>query len=95
MKLLIADDEQRIRKGLLSSVTSVYLATDGEEALEQARRVRPQIIISDIKMPGLTGLDLAEHIKKYAMDTAVILLTGFSDFEYAQRALRNECLTIC
>lgn len=96
MKLLVADDEQRIRNGLLSlpwesiGIQKVYQAENGIEAIEVLKKEKIDIIISDVKMPGLSGLDLAEHIKQYAMDTAVILLTGFSDFEYVQRALRNE-----
>ena len=47
------------------------------------------ILVSDIRMPGISGLELAEYIQKCAMDTAIVLLTGFSDFEYARTALRN------
>ena len=50
------------------------------------------IVISDIKMPGLSGLELAEFVQKNSLDTAVVLLTGFSEFEYAQKALRNGVL---
>ena len=96
MKLLIADDEQRIRKGLLSlpwetmGIEEVCQAENGIEAMEILKTGKVDIIISDIKMPGFSGLELAEYIKKYAIDTAIILLTGFSDFEYVQHALRHE-----
>lgn len=43
-------------------------------------------------MPGLSGLELAEYVSKNNLDTAVVLLTGFSEFEYAQKALRNGVL---
>ena len=95
MKLLIADDESRIRKGLLSlswnsiGIDRVYEAENGLKAEEILKEKNIDIFISDIKMPGLSGLELAEYVQQYKMDTAVILLTGFSEFEYAQKALRN------
>ena len=96
MKLLVADDERTIRNGLLSlpwesiGIQQVYQAENGLTAKEILKEEKIYIIISDIKMPGLSGLELAEYIKECAMDTAVILLTGYSDFEFARRALRNE-----
>lgn len=95
MKLLVADDEGRIRKGLLSlpwetiGIERVYEAENGLEALDILKEKKIDIVISDIRMPGLTGLELAEYVYKHSMDTAVILLTGFSEFEYAQKAIRN------
>lgn len=96
MKLLIADDEQTIRNGLLSlpwdkmGIDQVYQAENGLAAKEILREEKVDIVISDIKMPGLSGLELAEYINECSMDTAVIFLTGYSDFEYARRALRNQ-----
>ena len=96
MKLLIADDEQTIRNGLLSlpwkniGIEEVYQAENGLAAKEILKAERIDIVISDIKMPGLSGLELAEYIKECSMDTAVIFLTGYSDFEYARRAIRNQ-----
>lgn len=96
MNLLIADDELTIRKGLLSlpwntiGITEVYVAENGLEAKEILGSQTVDIIISDIRMPGMTGLDLAEYIKEHALDIAVILLTGFSEFEYARQAIHNQ-----
>lgn len=95
MRLLIADDERTIRMGLLSlpwetiGITKVYQVENGLEAMEVLKEKKIDILVSDIRMPGISGLELAEYIQKYAMDTAVVLLTGFSDFEYARTALRN------
>lgn len=95
MRLLIADDERTIRMGLLSlpwetiGITKVYQVENGLEAMEVLKEKKIDILVSDIQMPGISGLELAEYIQKYAMDTAVVLLTGFSDFEYARTALRN------
>ena len=69
--VLIADDEAMPRTVLKEhipweelSVTQVHLATDGEEAVEQARRFRPEIIISDIKMPRRNGLEMAAAVRE-------------------------------
>lgn len=70
--VLIADDEAMPRTVLKEhipweelSVTQVHLATDGEEAVEQARRFRPEIIISDIKMPRRNGLEMAAAVREF------------------------------
>ena len=96
MKLLIADDEITIRKGMLSlpwneiGIEKVYEAENGLQAKELLIKEAVDIIISDIRMPGFTGLELAEYVKECGIDCAVILLTGFSEFEYAQQAIKNQ-----
>lgn len=93
--VLIADDEAMPRTVLQEhipwnelSVTNVYLATDGEEAVEQARRFRPDIIISDIKMPHLSGLEMAAAVREFLPDCQFIFLSGYSDKEYLKGAIR-------
>lgn len=96
MNLLIADDEMAIRRGLLSlpwsqiGIEKVYEAENGIQAKEILQNSRVDIVISDIKMPGLSGLELAEYIRELNLDTAIILLTGFSDFNFAQQAIRSQ-----
>lgn len=98
MKLLVADDEMTIRRGLLSlpwntiGIEEVFEAENGLAAMEILQSHRVDVMISDVRMPGRTGLELAEYVKEYDLDTAVILLTGFSDFEYAQQAIRSGVL---
>ena len=83
MILLIADDEKTIRNGLLYlpwadiGIEEVYQAENGLAAKEILKEKRIDIVISDIKMPGLSGLELAEYIKECSMDTAVVFLTGY------------------
>ncbi len=94
MNLLIADDEELIRRGMLSlnwksiGIDEVYSAANGYEAENLLNTEKLDIVIFDIRMPGFTGLDLSKMIKEKSMDTAVILLTGFSEFQYAQEAIR-------
>lgn len=95
MKLLIADDEALIRKGLVSldwasiGMEEVFSVSNGDEARDLLMTVPVDIVIFDIRMPGMTGLELAELIKKNSMDIAVVLLTGFSEFDYARRAITS------
>ena len=94
MKLLIADDEQKIRVGMASldwdsiGITEVSLAVNGVEAKKLLEQEPFDIMICDIKMPGLTGLELAAYVQEHTLDTSVILLSGFSDFEYARTAIK-------
>ncbi|XME02244.1 response regulator [Lachnospiraceae bacterium C1.1] len=94
MRLLIADDEEMIRSGLLSldwksiGIDEVYSASNGLEAADLIGSEKIDIVIFDIRMPGMTGIELAKYVKEKSLDTAVILLTGFSEFEYAREALR-------
>lgn len=96
MNLLIADDELFIRQGLLSldwksiGISEVYSASNGSEVRDLLISTQIDIAMLDIRMPGMSGLELAEMVREFSLDTAVILLTGFSDFEYARQALRSE-----
>ena len=95
MNLLIADDEMLIRKGLLSlnwssiGIDEVYSASNGNEVEELLLSEHIDLAMLDIRMPGKSGLELAELVQRHSLDTAIILLTGFSDFEYARQALRS------
>lgn len=94
MKLLIADDEAVIRRGLISldwksiGVTEVYSVANGMEAKELLNETPIDLVIFDIQMPGFSGLELAQMVKERSLDTAVVLLSGFSEFEYARSALK-------
>jgi len=93
-KVLIADDEPLIRESLRDSVLEllpgsavVAEAEDGEEALAQARESRPDILLVDIRMPFLSGLEFIERLADLELDCAVIVVTGHDEFEYARKAL--------
>ncbi|WP_438444153.1 response regulator transcription factor [Gorillibacterium sp. sgz5001074] len=94
-KLLIVDDESWCREGLMKLIGSEHLgwevvgeASDGEEALALIETAKPDLIITDIRMPVVDGLMLTERLAQAGSEIMVILLTGYRDFEYAQRALR-------
>jgi len=91
--MVIADDELVIRQGLLSinwskyGVTVLGAAANGNEALTMIISGHPQILITDIRMPGLDGLKLIEAAKEQVPEIQSILLTGYEDFSYAKTAI--------
>lgn len=95
MRLLIAEDELWLRKRLVSTIdwssygiSEVYEAEDGGEALEIALKEKPDIVITDIRMPELSGIDLMKKLNENSIFSKMIVVSGYDDFEYAQGALR-------
>jgi two-component system response regulator YesN len=93
--ILIVDDFPVIRSGLRRILTEnplglepVLEAADGAEALQLVRRHHPAIIIMDIKMPGLNGLQAIQVIRAEQPDTKIVILTAYNDFNYVQKALQ-------
>lgn len=95
MTILIAEDEpsfRRLIKSILEDLRPRYkilAVADGEEALDIFRTTRIDILLSDIKMPGMDGLDLIKIIREEQKETAIILISGYGDFEFAQRAIQS------
>ncbi len=94
-KLLIADDEAIIRKGLRNSINWNELnieiigeAEDGEIALKLASEMEPHIIMLDICMPFLNGLELIKKLKEANQKCLIIIITGYDQFEYMHEALK-------
>jgi signal transduction histidine kinase len=93
-KLLLVDDEEGIRKVLGISLMDigyqVLTAGSGEEALQVFRSESPTLVLTDIKMPGMDGIELLQVIKRECPDTEVIMLTGHGDLGLAIRSLQYE-----
>ncbi|MEF9894534.1 MAG: response regulator, partial [Clostridia bacterium] len=94
-RILIADDEPKIRRGLHAQIERMALdlqvvgeAEDGEQALKCARELAPDIVLVDINMPFLNGLDFIERLKGVCPDARTIVVTGFEDFEYVRRSMQ-------
>lgn len=94
MKILICDDESTILNGLNQLIKNgkfnfkeILLAEDGLEAIEQIKKHKPEIIITDINMPKLNGLEMIESILDIVPKSKIIILSGYSDFSYAQKAI--------
>ncbi len=93
INMLIADDEYAIRTGLASlpwpeqGITLIFAACDGLEALEATKKHRIDILLTDICMPGLSGVELGELALGSNPEMKIIFLTGYDDFEFARRAV--------
>lgn len=94
-KLMIVDDEENIRFGLSTAYgweklgfSVSYLAKNGYDAIEYLQKHPVDVILSDIKMPILDGLELAAFLQSNYPEILLVLLSGFAEFEYAQKALR-------
>lgn len=93
-KLLIIDDEEGIRKVLTLSLTNdgyeVSAAAGGEEGIEIFKKESPPIILTDIKMPGMDGIETLKRIKELNPDAEVIMITGHGDMDLAIEALKLD-----
>ncbi|MBW2107295.1 MAG: response regulator [Deltaproteobacteria bacterium] len=93
-KILVIDDEESIRTLLKVSLShkgyEVILAEDGESGIKAFRASRPPIVITDIKMPGMDGIEVLKHIKQVDPDTRIIVITGHGEMEAAIEALQLE-----
>lgn len=96
-RLLIVDDEEIIVNGLHEIFNSlkhldldVYKAYSGEEAIEWLNRTRIDIVLTDIRMPEIDGLQLLEVIRKSWPQCRVIFLTGYNEFEYVYKAIQHS-----
>lgn len=94
-KVLVVDDEEEIRDGMVRKVDWTSLgfeivgtAENGVEALEVAEQEKPDVIMTDIRMPYMDGLELVEQVSMVLPGIKIIVFSGFEDFEYAQRAIR-------
>jgi YesN/AraC family two-component response regulator len=94
-RVLIVDDEPIICEGLRRSVRwsefnceVAGTAANGMEGLEKVRELKPDILISDISMNNMDGLAMVAAVKSERPDMEVTLLTGYRNFEYAQRAIK-------
>jgi len=94
--ILLVDDEADIREVLSLSLSDmgyeVYSAENGKEALRIFREVNPPIVLTDIKMPGIDGIELLCQIKKENPDTQVVMITGHGDMELAIKSLQHEAI---
>src|SRR5438105_257503 len=88
IRILLADDHALVREGtrrLLESEDDVEVvaeAASGEEAIEAARRLHPDIAVMDIAMPGIGGIEATRAIKVYCPETAVLVLSAYDDEPY-------------
>ena len=92
--VLFADDETWVIFGLKRMIEKSGLpfrvigeTNDGVTTLEEVEKKKPDVLFSDIRMPGYTGLELLEHIQEKKLDVKVVFVSGYAEFTYAQKAL--------
>ncbi len=90
--VLIVDDHPVVREGLRALITRrdirvVGEASSAQEALEEARRLRPDVVLMDIRLPDMDGLQATQLIKQELPRTAVIIVTNYQDQDYIRRAV--------
>ncbi|MDR3334887.1 MAG: response regulator [Treponema sp.] len=97
MRLLILDDDLQIREGIEKGIDwkslgfdEVRSAADGIEGLKIARELQPDIVLSDVRMPGMDGLEFLLQIKILFPKIKVMLISGYDDFEYLQKAVQYQ-----
>lgn len=102
MQILIADDENLVLNHLQAGIAwrelgleICAMAHNGQEALEYLLHHPVDILLTDIRMPGMNGLELCRQAREYNPDLPIILLTGYSDFEYARQAIGLQVLDYC
>ncbi|MGP3777340.1 response regulator transcription factor [Halanaerobium saccharolyticum] len=93
-KLLLVDDEKPIRKKLINNTDwkaegyQIFAAANGEEALKIIMEKGIDILVTDIQMPKLSGMNLIEKAKRNSSHLKVIVISGYAEFEYAQKSIR-------
>ncbi len=95
LKVFLVEDEIVVREGIRNNINwekygFIYSgdASDGELALPMIRKIKPDLLITDIKMPFMDGLALIELVRKELPATKIVIISGYDDFSYAQQAIR-------
>lgn len=100
MNLLIVDDEELTREGLINSIDwknlgidNIYQADDGFNAIIAAKKHKPEIILSDVRMPRLDGIEMAKKLREIIPDCSIIFMSGYSDKEYLKAAIKLKAVS--
>jgi len=98
-KLIIVDDEYSTRNGLKIcihwfdyGIEVAGEAENGNKGLELADRVRPDIVLTDVKMPGMDGIEMVKRLKERHPDTKIVFISGYDDIEYLKSAMKMDAV---
>ena len=98
VKVLVVDDHEMVRRGIKKmleiekGIAVVGEASNGAEAVEQAKKVHPDVVLMDIQMPGMNGLEATRKILEAKPQVAIIMLTVYDDDEYVLEAIKNGAM---
>lgn len=94
MKVLIVEDEQAARNGLVNllrqaddRIDVAGVASDGRQGLEQIRALSPELVLTDIRMPVMDGLEMIRAAQAQGLKTQYVVISAFAEFEYARQAM--------
>lgn len=94
-RIILVDDEEEVRKSIIRKIdwTAVGFAVvgdaeNGEDALEKIENLEPDVVLTDIRMPYMDGLTLAERIRQKYPSMKIVIFSGYDDFEYAKQAIK-------
>lgn len=94
-KIMLVDDEEEVRKSIIKKINwqdagfeVVGDAENGEDALEKIEQMEPDVLLTDIKMPYMDGLTMAEKVRQNYPLVKIVIFSGFDEFEYAKRAIK-------
>lgn len=100
MRLLIVEDEKLAREGLLKiidwakfGIDRIFVAEDGKQGLQMVKMYRPDILLTDIHLPGMDGIALAEKVCKLTPQCRIIFLSAYSDKDYLKAAIKLKALS--
>ncbi len=98
--IIVADDEEEIRRGIIRKVNWEAIgfrvigeAENGIEALELVEKMEPDLLLTDIRMPFLSGIEMARQIREIRPTVQIAFLSGFDDFSYAQKAIQYNIIS--
>ncbi len=98
--VIVAEDEWNLRKGLIRNIEWESLgfqvigeAENGVESLELVEKLEPDLLLTDVKMPLMTGIELAREVREIRPNTQIAFLSGYDDFSYAQQAIQYNVVS--
>lgn len=99
MKVLIVDDEKIVRKGIVSilqqafpDMQTIAEASNGEEAMKTVKTLLPDIVITDVKMPVIDGMELTKMIHTFDAEIKVIVLSSYDDYTYVRQCMKHGAI---
>ncbi|ODS34326.1 MAG: two-component response regulator [Candidatus Scalindua rubra] len=97
-KILIVDDEVKacelLERFLEAKKYNVITSNSGEDALKKVKNKKPDIILLDVRMPGMDGMEVLRRVRKLDKDVGIIVVTAVKDEEIGKKALRQEQMNI-